>query len=175
MDYDYYFGDYSCTFDNDLDFIFFDDQTNDQNYPQDSNDIEKGEIALLNQYFAPINDTAVNNESIKKINLKNKNQNKKDKKHYTKKNIKLSSNAQNFKLNYYLVFAKKYNKFPKPMIRKIHDIIKEPLGLDPMNRDAQRVKDKYFEQHLQNSNRIIQYLVTHKEEILNQIPELANY
>lgn len=111
----------------------------------------------------------------KKSIKKKKNQTKKIKKHYEKKNIILSPNAKNFQLNYYLVFAKKYNKFPKPLIRKIHNIIKKPLGLDRMKRDAIRVKDKYFEQYVQYSWKIIQYLLKHKEEILNQIPELANY
>lgn len=93
--------------------------------------------------------------------------NKTEKKHYTKKNIILSDRAKNFKLYYYLIFDK-YTKITKPMIQKIHNKIKDILGLKPMSRDSQRVKDKYFEEFLEYSPQIILYLLNHKE-ILNNI------
>ena len=91
-----------------------------------------------------------------------------------KRKLKLSQKAQYLKNNYYLVFTKK-KKFPKTIIKKIHNIIKDPLNLKPMTREVVRFNDKYFEEYSNESFNIIQYLVLHREEILDSIPELLKY
>lgn len=75
MDDDIYFGDQSNNWGIDLDDIFNDDQANDENYQQDQNDIENGEISSFNPYLTPLNAATHNNESNKKINQKKKESN----------------------------------------------------------------------------------------------------
>lgn len=93
---------------------------------------------------------------------------------FRKRKLNLSNQAQKFQNYYYLIFTNK-KKFPKEFIQKIHKIIQEPLNLKPMVRDVVRRKDKYFEEYVNDSKKIIEYLVLNKQKILMQIPELMNY
>lgn len=84
----------------------------------------------------------------------------------------LSSTAHLFKENYYHIFTKK-KKFPKPFVKKIHKLIEGPLNLKPFTRSISRCNDKYFIENAYRSEDIIQYLCSHKLEIIALIPELG--
>lgn len=93
---------------------------------------------------------------------------------YSKKKIDLSQKEQNFKNDYFLIFTNR-KKFPKTIIKQIHSIIQGPLKLKPMTRDIVRCNDKYFIEYSNDAFKIIQYLVLHKNEIIESIPDLKNY
>lgn len=156
--------------DDDDNDIYFEEDLIDVNFYEIENqsnvqDLQVNELDTLNHslFYKP------NNKDLyEKENFSNRI------KKYTKGKIHLSNNAQSFKSDYYLVFTKK-KKFPKPIIRKIHKLIQEPLNLKPMARDISRFNDKYFQEYAEKSFYIIQYLVTHKKEIMDSIPELTKY
>ena len=90
-----------------------------------------------------------------------------------RRKINLLPRAQYLKNHYYLIFTKK-KKFPKTLVKKIHRIIEGPLNIGSFTRQMTRFNDLYFEANAQNCDKILQYLVTHKEEIIAKIPELKD-
>lgn len=90
-----------------------------------------------------------------------------------RRKINLNSQAQYLKNHYYLIFTNK-KKFSKTIVKKIHNIIEGPLNIGPFTRKMTRFNDLYFEENAQNCDKILQYLVMHKEEIISKIPELKN-
>lgn len=124
---------------------------------------------------SPLNMNEIANEYLLFDQTKYKNESIKKRSAYTKSKLHLSKQAQNFKNCYYLVFTNKKKKFPKRFIKKIHELIQRPLRLSPIKRDVIRFIDKYFEKNVNESYKIIQYLLIHKDEILNLIPDLKAY
>lgn len=90
----------------------------------------------------------------------------------SKRKIDLSRKANMFKKLFYQIFTSK-KKFPKQMVKKIHEIVCAPLFLKKMSREQFRRIDLYFQENSQYSERILIYLQQHKEELLDQIPELS--
>lgn len=90
-----------------------------------------------------------------------------------KRKVNLSENEQQFKDNFYSTFTKK-KKFPKPLVKKIHKLIEGPLNLSPFTRSYTRFNDLYFKAFSAFSDKIINYLYSNKQQIINSIPELNN-
>lgn len=170
MEFEFYSIDQSLFKEDDDDIYFEEDlidvkfnEMENQSNTQDLNVNDELDILHHSMFY-----NANNKDMYEKENISSRN------KKYTKGKIHLSNNAKSFKSNYYLVFTKK-KKFPKLIIRKIHKLIQEPLNLKPMARDVSRFNDKYFQEYAENGFCIIQYLVTHKKEIIDSIPELTKY
>lgn len=178
MDFEFYDGD-----DINIDIEFFFDEcfinkgtheTKKDNFTEDHH--QKQNMKIIDDIFS-INNIPINSNNIEGKN-KHENNNK-EKEHcknktFQKRKLVLSQQAQAFKTDYYLIFTKK-KKFPKAFLRQIHNIIQNPLKLDPISRDIIRFNDIYFEKFEKDSHKIIEYLVVHKDEILSSIPELINY
>lgn len=116
MDYDLYFDDEAFDIFND---ILGYEQNNFEN--QNDND---------DDYFSYDQNLPFNDSKDYTKDIKDTNQieiNKIGKKKYTKKNVILSKGAKDFKSDYYLIFANEHIKINKPMIKKIHTIIKDNL------------------------------------------------
>lgn len=182
MDYVFFYDDESAIYDNlyiqdemfNYSFDQFESQKNSQLPNADQLNGEKEDITLLNQYLNVFKDPTSTSENIIENNQKKMNLTEYKPKMYTKKKVNLSTSAQNFKENFYLIFTNK-KKFPKPILKQVHSIMQKVLDLKPISRNALRVSDKYFEEFLPESFKIIQYLVNYKKEILTKIPELAKY
>ncbi|KAK8896974.1 hypothetical protein M9Y10_014904 [Tritrichomonas musculus] len=91
-----------------------------------------------------------------------------------KRRITLSPQARYLKNNFYLIFTNR-KKFPKTLVKKIHQIIEKPLKLKPFSRRISRFHDLYFVENANDGEKIIHYLVNHKFQIIEQIPELKEY
>lgn len=91
-----------------------------------------------------------------------------------KRRINLSPKARYLKDNYYLIFTNK-KKFPKTLVKKIHEIIQKPLNLKPFSRSITRFHDLYFVENANDAEKILTYLVNNKIQIIEQIPELKEY
>ena len=119
-----------------------------------------------------INNILSDNSNKSTIIQEQKNQSFEVERSAKREKIVLSSKEKLFKENYYQVFTKK-KKFPKPLVKKIHKIIEGPLNLKPFTRSISRCNDKYFIENAYRSEDIIQYLCSHKLEIIALIPELG--
>ena len=89
-----------------------------------------------------------------------------------KRKVELDAKASLFKDGFYKIFNKKRKKFPKNLVKKIHNRICEPLNLIKMPRKFQRSIDLYFQAFSQHSNQILCFLQQHKEELMEEFPEL---
>ena len=190
MDYDYCYNSYQNFQSNDSE-----DELNDNfdesifsspfNNDRSSNALEthndkktsygnEDDFEMLNQLFCCNSSLSTRNTN----NLINKNMRMNSSRDNSKKKIKrkleLSNKAQYLKNNYYLIFTKK-KKFPKTIIKKIHEIMMVHLNLKPITREISRFNDKYFEEFANESEKIIQYLVCNKRMIIGSIPELLDY
>lgn len=90
-----------------------------------------------------------------------------------KRKVGLSPQADEFKKLYYQIFTSK-KKFPKELVKQIHDIILIPCFLKKMSREEYRRIDLYFQEYSKYSERILIYLQKHKRELLESIPELSD-
>ena len=134
----------------------------------------ENEFEMFDQIFGY--NPSISTQNTQNIINKNirKNSSRDSSKKKIKRKIELSNKAQYLKNNYYLIFTKK-KKFPKTIIKKIHEIMMVHLDLKPMTREIYRFNDKYFEEFANDSEKIIQYLVCHKKLVVASIPELLDY
>lgn len=92
---------------------------------------------------------------------------------YSKKKVDLSRNANKFKLLFYQIFTTK-KRFPKELVRKIHNIISDFCHLQKMTREEFRSIDLYFRNYSKYSEYILNFLQLHRKEIMRLVPELLN-
>lgn len=91
-----------------------------------------------------------------------------------KRKVKLSPKARYLKNHFYLIFTNR-KKFPKDLVKKIHEFIEKPLHLKHFSRNMIRSHDLYFKENAENCEKILKYLVENKQKIITQFPEINNY
>lgn len=91
----------------------------------------------------------------------------------SKRKVGLSKKAELFKNAFYHVFTEK-KRFPKNLVKKIHDYIIKFLPIPKMKRDQIRSIDLYFSEYSIYSEIILSFLQNHREMILGSIPELKD-
>ena len=92
---------------------------------------------------------------------------------FQKTKVDLSNNADLFKSLFYRVFTFK-KKFPKYLVKKIHNMICTNLGFRPITREEFRSIDLYFLHYAKKGEIILNYIQQYKGELLKLIPELHN-
>ena len=76
---------------------------------------------------------------------------------------------------FYKIFIQKKKKFPKKLVKKIHNKICTVLNMNKMRREYERRIDLYFQVYSPYAYTILTYLYQHKVELLEEIPELQNF
>ena len=72
---------------------------------------------------------------------------------------------------FYKIFTNK-SKFPKKLVKEIHEYIRKFIKIPKMSREHIRRIDLYFEEFSNISEIILSSLQNHREELLDAIPEL---
>ena len=108
----------------------------------------------------------------KKVNS-NKNS-RKNKKPTTRKRVKLTEKAIDFRDKYYLIFTH-FKKFPERFVIGIHNIfLKNYFNMPQVERYQYRSINNYFQSYCDDSEKILQYLMINKRVIQLYFPELIN-
>lgn len=76
----------------------------------------------------------------------------------SKRKVGLTQKADLFKKMYYQIFTSK-KKFPKMLVKQIHEIILVPCFLDKMSREEYRRIDLYFQDYAKYSDRISLFIL----------------
>lgn len=92
-----------------------------------------------------------------------------------KRKVELNDDADAFKDGFYKIFIQKKKKFPKKLVKKIHNKICTVLNMNKMRREYERRIDLYFQVYSPYAYTILTYLYQHKDELLEEIPELQNF
>lgn len=88
-----------------------------------------------------------------------------------KRKVDLSKKSELFKSAFYKIFTNK-SKFPKKLVKEIHEYIRKFIKIPKMSREHIRRIDLYFEEFSNISEIILSSLQNHREELLDAIPEL---
>ena len=152
--------------DDELDDVFIQNQ-------QTSNDKQKTNSVLNNQHCT---NRATFENKVNFTDFKDKCANSSFRPSHKgqKQKIDLPNKTQRFQEDFYLAFTNK-KRFPKLLVKKIHQLIAADLGLAKFTRSMERVIATYFISFSQYSDKILSYIVSHKKDIINQVPELKNY
>ena len=125
-----------------------------------------------NQQILSANENSVLEEAIFSTNMNQRSTSGRSKR-TSKRKVDLSKKAELFKNAFYKVFTSK-KKFPKHLVKEIHDFICQYIPLPKMKREHIRSIDLYFEEYSTFSEIILHALQQYKEGILAAKPEVAN-
>lgn len=91
--------------------------------------------------------------------------------------IKLNSKEENFRNSLYKIFLEGIDGktiLKKEMVLSIHEVIKNPLGLDKIKRQNRRCVYSYFQDFANDSQRILEYTNKNKDYI-SKLVGLSDY